>query len=244
VASDTLNNIQTALLQEKLHALELVQFEQNVVNLAAAHLEVSEVLFDLGQFGEALQEAQHALALISPTEHPQLACRIQLRLGAVLVVLGQHQAAMEDLQQVLNMASSHGWLEWQIKALKGQSELYSALGDYDKAIEWLLKALRLEEDTAPPSSILATKSTLGCLYVEKNDGLGAIEILNDLLPEARALGQVRLLTNVLINLGFAYMNLGFDDLDAFAWDKATTALSEALMLAEQEHDAQGEVICL
>jgi diguanylate cyclase len=240
---DTLGD-SNLLLQEKLHALELAQLEQDVVKLAQLHFEVSEVLFDLGQFSQALQVAEYALALIHPLEQPQVACAIQLRLGAVLVVLGQHQAAWQHLQQVLDVAGTHGWLELQTKALKGQSDLYSVLGNYNKAIELLLEALRLEEGTAPKATVLATKSALGCLYVEKNDSLGAVAVLTKLLPETRAFGQGRLLTNVLINLGFAYMNLGFDGADPAAWVKGTSALREALVLAAQEHDAQGEVICL
>jgi diguanylate cyclase (GGDEF)-like protein len=232
---------QEILLHERL--LE-AQITENYGLEARIRLELAVILTALGKFGKATQEAQLALDFFQLSHFETGICEASNALGAVQSILGDYQVAMKHHQEALVLARKLNLVQQEAGALQGQAGVYSDLGNYEKALELSFLVLELRQASSSALEICHTKTNIGRLYVESREYTRALQILLEVMPEARALNNPRLLTNTLINLGFVNMNIAFEKIDPIAWTPAKTALLEALQLSQDQLDAQGEVICL
>lgn len=212
--------------------------------IAQCQLELASCLQNLGQYGKAAEHAKFAHLIFEELNDQSGVCDCLNTLGAVHSVLGEFHIAFQHFSQALAIAQRSAWVAKEVKALLGQARVYSNIGYSAKAVELTLLALELQEVLGDQNAIMRGKINLGRYLVEENDLTRALQILQEVIPEARRLAEPVLLKNSLINLGFANMNLALEQLNTEAWEVAQTAMFEAWQLSQASNDAQGQVVCL
>lgn len=97
---------------------------------------------------------------------------------------------------------------------------YNYMTDYDKSVNYLLKAIKLLKEEKNTKQLIAIKQKLANTYVAKQNYAFAIDIYKECLPEFRAAGAHQNYYLTLINLGDALTH-------AKDYSAAAKALTEA-----------------
>lgn len=111
---------------------------------------------------------------------------------------------------------------------KGQA--YSALGNYDTALELFLSALPEFKKWNDPNFMGSISNDLGLLYNSLGDTLNAVNYLQQAVEKAKEQNKPDLLAQYLVNIGTVYKSMG-------AYQKSLGAYNESVELAKSLGDS-------
>jgi tetratricopeptide (TPR) repeat protein len=111
---------------------------------------------------------------------------------------------------------------------KGQA--YSALGNYDTALELFLTALPEFKKWNDPNFIGSISNDLGLLYNSLGDTTNAVNYLEQAIERAKEENNQDLLAQYLVNIGTVYKSMG-------AYQRALSAYNESIELAKSLGDS-------
>lgn len=111
---------------------------------------------------------------------------------------------------------------------KGQA--YSALGNYDTALELFLSALPEFKKWNDPNYIGSISNDLGLLYNSLGDTTNAVNYLQQAVEKAKEQNKKDLLAQYLVNIGTVYKSMG-------AYQRALNAYNESTELAKSLGDS-------
>ncbi len=121
--------------------------------------------------------------------------------------------------------------------LNDLSGVYFALGEKQKALEYLSQALPLRRAVGDRQGEAATLNNIGRVYDDLGEKQKALEYYSQALPLSRAVGDRQGEAATLVSIGFVYAALGEQQ-------KALEYYSQALPLLRAVGDKQGEFATL
>ncbi|KPM31943.1 Putative signal transduction histidine kinase [Croceitalea dokdonensis DOKDO 023] len=160
----------------------------------------------------ALDYSQQALELAEAVENPShhILRHINISLngiGNLYLTLGQYDLAITQFKRALE-------LETQLNnklglAINNQNigECYEKKGELEKALEFYRTSLALNEDIDNDYGRIICKNSIAQVYLKKQMPTAALQLLDQLLEPARNLGDQAILSSILINSGWANMEL-------------------------------------
>lgn len=193
--------------------------------------------FNLGNIEKALQYSLEAISIAEDVNDPQLLKMAYADLGHIHMFLGNYYSALDLLHKSLEIdESSHDPWRKKNRILSNLSQLYSTVGQYERAMGYIQEALELskkENDYNGTARCLNSKGVILCDMDEFADAEECLlEALNLTINE---LNDNALRGLILNNLSGVYYSLA-------DFQKAKECLEEALELARQCADKSTEGI--
>jgi predicted ATPase/class 3 adenylate cyclase len=164
---------------------------------------------------------------------------LQFNLAEVYVHVGRYEEAVESYQHAMKVAGQDWSVEQQARTLRKIGMAYESQGQYNEALEWLVRARKVAESdsvAAGSRQMARILSGMGVVYLRKAEfatGIGLIEGALELLarlPES---------AKRLRDEGWVYNNLGVTHWNQGNLHQAKTFFEQSLRLFEQAGDLVG-----
>lgn len=144
-----------------------------------------------GNFGEAIKYYTRTLAFAHSTRNQQLEAEVSVSLGDAYRMLGNYAVADRHYQTSLGIARhTKVSRDIEIKAVMGIGNIYLAVAEYGKALDWFNKALNLAQ--SPPHDYFyvgAIYISLGDVYHSLHDNQAALESYEKALQISEKIGN-------------------------------------------------------
>jgi CHAT domain-containing protein len=127
--------------------------------------------------------------------------------------------------------------EGEAATLTSIGQVYSALGEKQKALEYFNQSLPLSRATRDKTTEAVTLDSIGLVYSDLGQNQKALEFYNQSLPLSRAIGDKAGEATILNNIGGVYSDLGQNQ-------KALEFYNQSLPLSRATGDKAGEVATL
>jgi CHAT domain-containing protein/tetratricopeptide (TPR) repeat protein len=208
----------------------------------------------LGDFAGAERHYARALAVLAGTPDDVLHARILIERANSAWFQGRYQEAFELQRQTLDRSRTAGWDLGQVIALNTSGLTWWTLGDTDRALRELTRALELARSLeGRQDEVATTLNNIGLVYREMGRYDAAVETLDQALAIDRKLRSRWAVAYDLRNLGLTLLRRGETAGalpllreaaaeagaigDAVNEAKALLALGEALLAAGQASGA-------
>ncbi|MEG4997849.1 CHAT domain-containing protein [Microcoleus sp. B4-D4] len=147
------------------------------------------------------------------------------------------KSAIVKLEEALKLYQEVGNRSGEAVTLTSIGNIYSALGEQQKALEYYSQSLPLFRATSNRSEEATTLNSIGSIYVNFGEKQKALEYFSQSLPLRRALGDRRGEGYTLNNIGLMYSALGEQQ-------KALEYYSQSLPLSRATSNRSGEALTL
>ncbi|MGN6398849.1 MAG: tetratricopeptide repeat-containing sensor histidine kinase [Flavisolibacter sp.] len=114
-------------------------------------------------------------------------------------------------QQALSISKKKGYTKGEAESLTGIGHIFTNLGNYPKALEALLQALKKSESINDKAAIAKITGNLAIVYADQGDNRQALTYTLRSLELGKSLGIQRTIAVALINLGNLYEKLNILD---------------------------------
>jgi CHAT domain-containing protein/Tfp pilus assembly protein PilF len=191
----------------------------------------------LGQTKDSLEKAinkyQEALALYDKIQYIEGQTNVNYHIGLAYSTIEKHQRGLDYL-----FTSLLGWRKMadsiaEAKTLKQIAEIYTLLGENNKALEHLKQAKEVISKVEEPSVEADIAFNLGTIYFYVGDNQNAIKILEKALGIYKAIQDLPGTAITLNLIAVVYSNLGDNQ-------KALELLSEVVKFYKELKDPSGE----
>jgi tetratricopeptide (TPR) repeat protein len=189
-----------------LAQLERLPAAPNLRELKARACRGLGELFELEHPPEALGWLQQGLAELQEMHSPEFAA-LQIRIGAVQMYGGNYTAALQALEIGLQHLPE-GPSQLLSIALKNLGAVYGYQGDLQRAKEYALQALAINQQLHDLFEMNHILVNLGFLKDNLGDWPGAIADYQQAIALAGQLGSVQLQAAAELNLGALYVRTG------------------------------------
>lgn len=172
---------------QKLDAAQL-SFEQAIqrkpqgLDLISAYMLLGNVQQARQQTEAALASYQQALELAKAEKMPRYVMVADNLIGEAKYAAGQYAAALEAFQAGEKLAMNDNE---RADSFEHEAMAYHRLQQLDKAVEYQLKAVLMQQKSGTPDQYAEASLTLGQLFVEQKDFKGADQTYQRLMQFAR-----------------------------------------------------------
>ncbi|ELP5728858.1 GGDEF domain-containing protein [Vibrio vulnificus] len=125
-------------------ALEILEQERYVLGLVMTYLGLGSVYVDQGKYQEGQQLLQKALNEAENSQNYRLAAKVHYRFSVAHLKENNTQLALEHARYSYQTALEMNWFTMQAKASLQLSEIYSRLGEHEKAHDFHKRYAQLE----------------------------------------------------------------------------------------------------
>jgi tetratricopeptide (TPR) repeat protein len=115
--------------------------------------------------------------------------------------------AMVLSQQVLSLSKKTGNAKGEVGGLNGIANVFRNTGNYAKALEAYLEALKKAEAINDKGAIASTLGNMSSVYSDQGDERQAVVYTRKALTAAKSVSNQRLVLSSSLNLGDSYENL-------------------------------------
>lgn len=195
--------------------------------------EGSKLLRD-DQFHPALSKFEAARSQFQATNNRRGEALCLMRIGTVRAHLGNYQEAINAYE-----ASSLIWSDIDDRTMEGMAlnaigeTYFSQLGQFEKGLDYLQRALAIEQTTDNLPGIGAILNSLGLLHLKLGQNEHALDYLQQALDNAREIKDLEREGAVLRNISLAYYRTG-------QYNLALNYLQQSLGAAQEAKDPVGE----
>ncbi|MBC8753042.1 tetratricopeptide repeat protein [Kordia sp. YSTF-M3] len=193
------------LAKAKTYAYEALLFNTNDSLLAETTNEVGRLHFFTGKLDSAVLYFENSKALLSKLKDSNRAAIVNISLGAISLRQGNYEKTIKILTESAAFFENK---KDDLNAAKCYSNIASAfaeLENYDKAIEYSEKALRIFNENDFVQFQLITLPNLATQYFKKGDTIKAIGYYSKAETLAKNLNDKRSLSLIYNNLGNIYL---------------------------------------
>jgi predicted ATPase len=189
----------------------------------------------------AIRHYSAALQLLEEMDQTQASQRadLQFNLAEVYVHVGRYEEAVAGYQRAVELAGDDWSVEQQARTLRKIGMAYESQGQYNEALEWLLRARQVAEadpSAAESRQMARVLAGMGGVYTRKADyatGVGLIEQALGLLARLPADPKR------VVDEGWSYACLGIAHADQGDFRQARTSFQQSLRIREQAGDLVG-----
>ncbi len=150
-------------------------------------------------------------------------------LSTIYNITGNYTNALSTLFQALELAQENQLLLDQAKIYNGLAMTYASVNEYNKAIEYCIKAKDLATELGDKNGIARTSGNLAGLYTDSGKPQMAIPILRNIIQLDYEIGAPPL------NLAYHYQNIGLAFIKTEKLDSANFYLNKGLKIAEENN---------
>ncbi|MBL4586977.1 MAG: tetratricopeptide repeat protein, partial [Flavobacteriales bacterium] len=147
-------------------------------------------------------------------------------------LFNQPDSAFYFAQMQYDFANSKNLKSEMATALNTQGASFHVRGDYDKAIDYYTKSLKISEETGGKQGIALSLNNIGIIYKGQGDYVRAIDFYTKSLRIKEGIGDKRGIALSLNNIGNIYMTQG-------NYAKAINYHSKSLKIKEEIGNKQG-----
>ena len=164
---------------------------------------------------------------------------VQFNLAQVYLLVGRYEKARANYQQALEIAGDEWPNKQQARTLRKIGMTFESQGQYNQALEWLLKAKKLIQSnpaTAKSRQTARILSDMGAVYMRKAEYQAAIELVEQALA---LLVQLPEKLEKVRDEGWAYTRLGVIHAHQGNLHEARIFFQKSLELRQQAGDLVG-----
>ena len=169
------------------------------------------ILFALFLSAHAQQKQIDSLKKLIPTAKDDTTKAILSRKLGNLYLYSKPDSAMLLYQQSLQLSQKANYLQGMAKALNGEGNVFTVTGNYPKALNAFLSALKTNEQRNDRSLISISLANIGNIYAYEGDYRQSIVFTLRAKAIAEAMHNESSLTIDLLSLGDAYEKLNILD---------------------------------
>ena len=147
-------------------------------------------------------------------------------------LFSQPDSAFYFAQLQLDFAKEKGQKKYMSAALNTQGVSSAIQGDYDKAIDYNIQSLKINEVLGNKDGIAATLNNIGLIHKYQGESAKAIDYLTQSLKIYEELGNKKGISNALGNIGIIYDDQG-------DYTKAMDYYTQSLKIEEELGDKKG-----
>ena len=214
------------LFQEALHiAIEADNIEFRVYSLNM----ISVVFRRTDAIKSALDYSQEALELAETVKNPSNGLKRSINvslnsIGNIYQLLEQYDLAIEKFQQSMKLEKELNNMLGLAINFQNIGECYEAQAQLEPALENFEKSLEYNEKINSEKGKIICQYSIAHVYVHQKKMDEALKLLKSALEKSKILGDQAIISTVLINLGWTYLNIG-------NYTSAETHLTEGLAVA-------------
>ena len=176
--------------------------EKDPADFLELNREIAQIAIQLGKIDLAEQAVDEILKF-QPGNMDAMTSK-----GKIHQLRGEYKLANTCYQQVLQTAEDINNPSWQAATLINIGNIYYIQGQPDKAEDFNLKALSIENYTGFEENAAKVYDSLGLLYFEKGQFANAEQMHNKALQMNKKLGRAEGVANAYGNLGLVYQARG------------------------------------
>jgi tetratricopeptide (TPR) repeat protein len=223
--------------QTKIDSLELILTTTSEVSKPGILNQLAEITRSKTP-AKSRDYAQQALAIAKKFDnHPQEILSIK-NIGIAYGYDNQYDLALETLLSALALAEKHQ--EWTLagdNAINVGTVYYVILSNYEKGLEYYLKALQFYEKVNNEKGIASALSGIGIAYSDEKKFAEALETLQKSLEIYQDLDEKKEIPKVQVNIGTCYKKM--ED-----YPQALRYLNEAIRGFEELNNNRGKAHAL
>lgn len=163
------------LSKEALSLSEAINYEQGI---GEAMLGIGDYYSDKGQSIEAVNHYEGALASITPSVIPDLKLRILNQLASELSFQSNFPKALELYLTGIELADQAGRKDVVSVIMENIGSIYYSIKDYDQALEFYKKGLKISVDHKDEVRMAETWSNMASTYAEQENVQKAKEYID------------------------------------------------------------------
>ncbi|RPJ02814.1 MAG: tetratricopeptide repeat protein, partial [Chloroflexi bacterium] len=200
--------------------------DPNSPDTAALQIQRADVLYSLGDYGEAQHTLQAVLPTLRQEGDPALAAHAARILGQITQVSGDYHQARDLMQDSLELAQTAEDRRSEAAAIRNLGLIAENLGNLDEAVDLYQRSLSLFREVNQPMGIAGSLANLGSVAVVRADYLTAQAYFEEALALFEAVG---------FRWGYAYTLIRLGEIAFYQGDfeRAASVLREALALCTE-----------
>jgi tetratricopeptide (TPR) repeat protein len=176
--------------------------------------------------------AREVLAMPGIEEVPMRYGNALLDLALARCHLSANEEGIAYFLQAAEAFERGGSRTGQANAFSNIGNAYGSLGDFDKALDYMLRALIIKQELGDEAAVLAMENNIASVYQSLGQYDLAMEYITRVVDARRQLGDEFGLSGSLNNLGSLFMDIGDQP-------SAERALEESLTLKRRLGHVQG-----
>jgi tetratricopeptide (TPR) repeat protein len=164
----------------------------------------------VNQVGKAMEYIQMAQSILATNPNDSLSVMASNSAAAIYLAKGDQLNAFRNYNNALNTAERLDKPNLIADTYKSLAQFYTSLEDYDKALDYLLKAYKLLNDkNAKGDDVVMVLSQIGGVYVYKKDYATARKYFTQMHDKAKALNlHETMVTQPLFYIEATYLEQG------------------------------------
>ncbi|HTK20749.1 MAG TPA: tetratricopeptide repeat protein [Mucilaginibacter sp.] len=152
---------------------------------------------------------------------------MQMRVLSRLYLNSKPDTALSIAQEMLRISTSVQFIKGEAMAINTQGLVYMNAGNYPKALNYLLSALKLAEQAGDQSQQIRINSNIGNIFYYQGDYRATIENAKRNIEIAKKLNEKRTIETQTGNIGDCYEKLNMLD-SALIYTRRATPLAKEL----------------
>ena len=163
----------------KHHLMQSIEIEKSYTNttfLAASYLELSKLFIELNSFDSSSLYLEKVKQTEAFKEIVEIQIRHALYSGELELIQGYFSNAIDQIKGSLELFDDYKFEDLRIRSLVLLGDIYTEIGEYDGALDNLLKAESLNRPLENPNVEGQINYTLGYVYYYQNNIQKAKEV--------------------------------------------------------------------
>jgi signal transduction histidine kinase len=181
------------------------------ITINKLHMRITSILLSLLLVIPAFSVAQtrtiDSLKQLLNSEQPDTSRVILLTQLSQAFSISRPDTAMVLSQQLLTLAKKIGYIKGEVGGLNGIANVFRNTGNYVKALEIYLQALKKAEAINDKGAMATTLSNMANVYADQGDERQAVTYTRQAIMAAKSVSNQRLVLTSSLNLGDSYENL-------------------------------------
>jgi len=169
--------------------------------------QLAQELFNADEYDKSREQRQEALLIAKSTLQEEIVIECLYYIARCYLRTNNYEEALENFTEVVNRDNREGKESYKARALTEKSTIYQALGNYERAFEIQMEALRLHEVAQDSVNIASALYKVASIFFYQEQFKQSLEYYQRCKAICDILGNQRLIYSCLAALGSVYDSL-------------------------------------